>query len=241
MELSERQQTLLKAITEEYIESGNPVGSQHLVEHYNLKISPATVRNEMARLTDMGYLEQPHTSAGRQPSAVGLRFYISSLMEEAELPVLQEVSLKQKIWQERFDFSKLMRQSVLALSEIAGGPAIIISSDGHLFSAGAERILDEPEFFDIDVTRAALHLIDNLNLLEKVFSKAAGGEPLSVLIGDEMGVSNLTPCGVVLSPYRTNKREGTIAVLGPARMNYAKIIPAVRYLAALLEDVGKEW
>ena len=83
--------------------------------------------------------------------------------------------------------------------------------------------------------------MDNLNLLEQVFSKAAGGKPLSVLIGDEMGVSNLTPCGVVLAGYHTNKREGTVAVFGPARMSYSKIIPAVRYLATLLEDVGKEW
>jgi len=241
MELSDRQRTLLKAITEEYIESGAPVGSQTLVQRYNLKISPATVRNEMARLTDMGYLEQPHTSAGRQPSAAGLRLYINSLMEEAELPVLQEVSLKQKIWQERFDFAKLLRQAVLSLSEITGSLAIVVSGDGLLFSAGAERILDEPEFYDIDVTRTALHLMDNFDLLEEVFSKAAGDQPLRVLIGEELGLSNLAPCGLVLSDYNAGKHEGTVAVFGPARMNYSRVIPAVRYLATLLEDIGKEW
>jgi len=90
--LTERHQKLLKAIIEEFIESGEPVGSQNLVEKYSLKVSPATVRNEMVRLTQMGYLTQPHTSAGRQPTNIGLRFYIDALMGESELPVLQDLA-----------------------------------------------------------------------------------------------------------------------------------------------------
>ncbi len=91
MELSDRQKDLLKAIVELYVKSGEPVGSENLEKAYNLGISPATIRNEMVRLTEMGYLKQPHTSAGRAPTSIGYRTYIQELMEEKELPVSAEL------------------------------------------------------------------------------------------------------------------------------------------------------
>ena len=70
-ELTDRQKTLLLLLIRDYIETAQPVGSKRLVEHYHLELSPATIRNEMAVLTEMGYLRQPHTSAGRVPSEEG--------------------------------------------------------------------------------------------------------------------------------------------------------------------------
>ena len=78
--LSERKKQILKAIVEMHIRQGEPVGSKYLMDHYNMALSSATIRNEMAELEDMGYLEQPHTSAGRVPSKRGYRFYVDSLM-----------------------------------------------------------------------------------------------------------------------------------------------------------------
>src|SRR5829696_852710 len=85
-ELTERQKTLLLLIIRDYIESAQPVGSKRLVEHYHINISSATIRNEMAALTEMGYLRQPHTSAGRVPSEEGYRYFVSQMMNQAELP-----------------------------------------------------------------------------------------------------------------------------------------------------------
>ena len=78
--LTPRRRLILKAIVEAYIESGEPVGSKFLTQNLELGLSPATIRNEMAALEDMGYLIQPHTSAGRIPSETGYRFYVNSLM-----------------------------------------------------------------------------------------------------------------------------------------------------------------
>ncbi|MBR4293349.1 MAG: heat-inducible transcription repressor HrcA [Clostridia bacterium] len=80
-ELSERKKIILRAIVDAYIESGEPVGSKFLMGQSNISCSSATIRNEMAELEDMGYLEQPHTSAGRIPSERGYRFYVDSLMQ----------------------------------------------------------------------------------------------------------------------------------------------------------------
>src|SRR5687767_11354549 len=100
-DLSDRQKILLKAVIEEYIESAEPIGSETIDKKYNLGVSPATIRNEMVRLTDLGYLRQPHTSAGRIPTSQGLRLFIQELMKEKQLPVAAEVSIKEGMWQQR--------------------------------------------------------------------------------------------------------------------------------------------
>ena len=83
-ELSERKLTILKAIIQNYLETGEPVGSRTLSKYTDLKLSSATIRNEMADLEDLGYIFQPHTSAGRIPSDKGYRFYVDLLMENKE-------------------------------------------------------------------------------------------------------------------------------------------------------------
>ena len=84
MELSERKHTILKAIIQNYLETGEPVGSRTLSKSTDLNLSSATIRNEMADLEDLGYIFQPHTSAGRIPSDKGYRLYVDMLMEEKE-------------------------------------------------------------------------------------------------------------------------------------------------------------
>ena len=84
--LSERQKLILALVIREYIDSVQPVGSKRLVKKYNLDFSSATLRNEMYALTEMGYLRQPHTSAGRVPSEEGYRFFVRQIMGQTELP-----------------------------------------------------------------------------------------------------------------------------------------------------------
>ena len=79
-ELDERKQRVLQAVVQDYIESAEPVGSRTLARKYDLGVSPATIRNEMADLEMLGYLEHLHTSSGRVPSAKGYRLYVDSLM-----------------------------------------------------------------------------------------------------------------------------------------------------------------
>ena len=90
--LSERKLTILKAIIQNYLETGEPVGSRTLSKYTDLNLSSATIRNEMADLEDLGYIFQPHTSAGRIPSDKGYRLYVDMLMEEKE----QEIAKRER-------------------------------------------------------------------------------------------------------------------------------------------------
>lgn len=85
MELDDRKVSILKAIIQNYMETGEPVGSRTISKLPDLKISSATIRNEMSDLEDMGYIVQPHTSAGRVPSDKGYRFYVDNILKEKQL------------------------------------------------------------------------------------------------------------------------------------------------------------
>ena len=84
MEMDERKIKILKAVIRNYLETGEPVGSRTISKYTDLNLSSATIRNEMADLEEMGYIIQPHTSAGRIPSDAGYRFYVDNMMQEQQ-------------------------------------------------------------------------------------------------------------------------------------------------------------
>ena len=88
--ITNRQETILALIVREYIETSRPVGSKRLLDRYSLGVSSATVRNEMAALTNSGYLRQPYTSAGRIPTEAGYRYFVRRLLGETELPIAEK-------------------------------------------------------------------------------------------------------------------------------------------------------
>lgn len=242
MDLTERQKTLLKAIIDEYIASAEPVGSETIVQKYSLGVSPATVRNEMVNLIEKGFLKQPHTSAGRIPTALGLKFYINELMKEQEIPVKSEVQIKENLWDYRFHFHRLLKQATRELAEHSGTLAIAATEEGDVFHSGMHRILDMPEFYDIDLTKMVLAMIDGSELLTSVLQKAVGNEPVHILLGDELGHEYFEYCGLVFSPFGSGKRNaGVIGVIGPTRMSYTKVIPTVRYFGNLLTELVSNW
>mgnify|MGYP000594342589 CR=1 FL=1 len=93
-QLDERKVTILKAIIKTYLETGEPVGSRTISKYSELKLSSATIRNEMSDLEEMGYIIQPHTSAGRIPSDKGYRFYVDQIMQEKECGVSKMFAIK---------------------------------------------------------------------------------------------------------------------------------------------------
>lgn len=107
-DLTERQRFLLNLIVREYTETAQPVGSARLVERYKLDLSTATVRNEMAALTEMGYLRQPHTSAGRVPTEDGYRYFVTHVVYQADLPEPARHTISHQFHQARQDVEEWM-------------------------------------------------------------------------------------------------------------------------------------
>ncbi|HET9588184.1 MAG TPA: heat-inducible transcriptional repressor HrcA [Anaerolineales bacterium] len=124
-ELTERQKTLLLLIIRDYIESAQPVGSKRLVEHYHINLSSATIRNEMAALTEMGYLRQPHTSAGRIPTEEGYRYFVSQMMNQAELPESVQATISHQFHQSRADVDQWMTLAASILAHQSQGVSVV--------------------------------------------------------------------------------------------------------------------
>jgi heat-inducible transcriptional repressor len=335
-ELTDRQKHLLLLIIRDYIESAQPVGSKRLVDHYRLGLSPATIRNEMSALTEMGYLRQPHTSAGRIPTEDGYRYFVSEMMHSAQLPEAIRNTIAHQFHQSRADVSQWMTlaasvlahqsqgisvitaphadqarykhvelistqgrqvlmvlvlvggevsQQILTLAEpvtqerlsqaaarlnsLLAGLAVdalaVLSirpdpldqdiltlilqdmrrasstSSGEIFTDGLANMLSEPEFAESDDARRALKLFEERSTLQDLLARSTtntniGG--LQVLIGGEGEWDELRQCSMIIARYGVpGLATGTLGVLGPMRMSYAKTIPTVRYVAGLLSDL----
>lgn len=240
--LTDRQIQILKYIIEEYIQTGEAVGSETLDKKYNLGVSPATIRNEMVILAQQRYLEQPHTSSGRVPSSMALKFYISQLMKEKDLSVTEEVDVKSRIWDFKDQANQLLRETTKILSEKTNSIAIATTDHGDIFHAGYANILDIPEFYDIDVTKTVLSILDDMSKVQSIFGKVHGDDPINILIGEDFEMEFMLPCGLVYTKAQMgNYAQATLGVIGPSRLDYPYIIPVIRYFGNLLEEMTKDW
>ncbi|MCL5970419.1 MAG: hypothetical protein M1450_02890 [Patescibacteria group bacterium] len=241
-DLTQRQVEILKSLIEEYIETAEPVGSETLEKKHNMSASPATIRNEMVRLTDLGYLKKPHISAGRVPTPNAMKFYVKQLMKEKELSVTEEVALKEKVWDLRDKETEFLKKVTKALADKTKTLAVTTTNDGNFFCAGYANILDMPEFFDIDLTKALLSFVDESDYLQNLFSTEIDDGEIHILLEDELGPKLNGPYGFVFTRYQTpHHMTGEIGVLGPSRLNYNYIVPTVRYFGNLIEEVAKGW
>ena len=223
------------------METAEPVGSETLEKKYELGISPATIRNEMVKLTESGYLHQPHTSAGRIPTKEAFKLYVNQLMEEKQLSVAEEVAAKERIWDSRFDFDRLMHEVVKALAQQSKALALAELEGGEVYHAGYANILELPEFYDIDVTRTILSLLDEAEEVKKLFGRCFGEGPVHLLLGDELGYDFLEPCGMVFTIFDAGpKKKGAVGVIGPNRLDYPRVVPLVRYFGDLIEELARD-
>jgi heat-inducible transcriptional repressor len=244
-DLTQRQIKILKCVTEEFIDNAGPVGSENLERKYNLGISSATIRNEMSALTQLGYLKKSHLSAGRMPTSMGLKYYVRNLMTPKSLSVTEEIGVKEKVWDYRNEFDRLLKEATRELALRTRSMAISTTDHGSVYSYGASNLLEEPEFFNIDVTKTVLSLIDNSNFWFDIVSRSGTNNPAStegvihLLIGEDLGMEHLEPCGFVYQTYESGPHRGIVGVVGPARCHYQSVIPVVDYFADLISTISR--
>jgi heat-inducible transcriptional repressor len=126
-ELSDRQKFILTLVIHDYVQNTQPIGSQYLVEKYNLEMSPATVRNELAALDEAGFLYQPHTSAGRLPTDEGYRYFVGRLLQDTELPITTQRTISHQFYQSRQDVEQWMKLAASVLAHQSRGAALVTS------------------------------------------------------------------------------------------------------------------
>ncbi len=241
-DLTQRQVQILKSLIEEYIETAESVGSETLEKKHNLSASPATIRNEMVQLTKLGYLRKMHTSAGRMPTAIGMKFYVKQLMKERELSVAEEVSVKEKLWDHRDQTGQFLKELTRSLAEKTKALAIATTNEGEMYCSGYANILDMPEFFDIDVTKCLLSTMDEFEYFKDLIAHVVGDEDVHILLEDDLGPRLKGAYGFVYTNYETPMHQGgQVGVLGPTRLNYTSIVPTVRYFGELIEEIAQGW
>lgn len=242
--LTQRQIEILRAIIEEYINTAEPVGSETLEKKYNLSASPATIRNEMVKLSELGYLKKPHSSAGRIPTAIGMKFYVKQLMKEKVLSTVEEVALKEKVWDYREQMQRFLKEATRSLAQKTGALAVATTNVGDLYASGYANILEMPEFFDIDITKTLLSALDEYEYLHRLCAEMISEEEgqIHILIGEDLGARLRGPYSFVFAHYETPMHgSGEIGVIGPVRLNYTTVVPTVRYFGDLIESVAKGW
>ena len=241
-DLTQRQIQILRSLIEEYIETAEAVGSETLEKKHSISASPATIRNEMVRLTTLGYLKKPHTSAGRVPTSAGMKFYVKQLMKEKDLSVAEEVAVKENLWDFREKEEKFFKELTKSLAKRTKALAMATTEEGDFYCSGYANILDMPEFFDIDMTKALLTIVDEYEYFNTLFAGILDEEEVHVLLGEELGPQMKGPYGFVFTHYETPKHlAGEIGVLGPTRLNYTSIVPMVRYYGNLVEEIAQGW
>jgi heat-inducible transcriptional repressor len=125
IDLTERQKWLLTLVIHEYIRSATPVGSVNLVRDYRLDMSSATVRNDLAALTEKGYLRQPHTSAGRVPTEEGYRYFVGRLLQDTDLPANTRHTISHQFYQMHNDVEQWMRLAASILAHQSRGASLV--------------------------------------------------------------------------------------------------------------------
>ena len=262
MELTERKKKVLRSVVDLYIRTAEPVGSKAITELPDMKYSSATIRNEMADLTAMGYLEQPHTSAGRVPSAAGYRLYVDELMSDYRLSIDETKSISNAIDEKMRKVDKMMEKVARLVSQATELPAIsaasrqagacvkrydlILAGQGSVILVlllSTEEVVNKLIKLPVSVTET------DLKLLSAVLNAAATGLRCEELSGQLLervmnSAGDAAPLVPVILDFtaETLRRQGSadLAIVGRSKLlglpEYRDVDKAQRVLASIDED-----
>lgn len=231
--MTERQRKILSAIIEQYAEVASPVGSTLLAKLFG--VSSATIRAEMADLERMGYIGQPHTSAGRIPTDKGYRFYVNSLAEQSEIdsPRRTTRALNARVQGSNLP-ERTIKNAVDTLVELTHNLGLATIGN-QLYMSGLGNLFGQPEFTTAGQAQQVARLLDNL---EPWLNEAALNQPLNVYIGQENPVGRSAGCSLIISRFRSPYSDKSyIGVLGPTRQSYRSVMNLVRKTGETLEEV----
>lgn len=232
--MTERQAKILAAIIEQYAELAAPVGSVLLAKLFG--VSSATIRSEMAKLEEMGYITQPHTSAGRIPTDKGYRLYVNSIVEGSEVPIYEDrhaKAIESRVGGHgRTDHA--IRTAVDSLVELTHNLGLATIGD-QLYLSGIGNLFAQPEFNDGEHVRDVARLLDNL---EPWLREAAPNETLNVFIGSENPIGRNSGVSLIISRFHSPYSDRSyIGVLGPTRQSYARVMSLVSQTGKMLERI----
>jgi heat-inducible transcriptional repressor len=262
MELSERKKKVLRSVVDLYIRTAEPVGSKAITALPDMNYSSATIRNEMAALTDLGYLEQPHTSAGRIPSAAGYRLYVDELMADYRLSMDETKSINLAIEEKMQRVDKMMEKVAKLVSQATELPAISVASrrsgatvkrfDLILAGSGSfilvlllstDEVVNKLIKLPVELTDTDLKLLGavlNATMTDLTADEFTG-ELLEKVMGAAAGAAMLVPVIVEFAAQTLRQQSSAnLTVAGQSRLlglpEYRDVDKAQRMMTTLDED-----
>ncbi len=265
----DRLEGVFKCIVEAYIQTAEPVGSRTVSRMYPGGLSPASIRNVMADLEEMGYIQQPHTSAGRIPTALGYRYYVDRMISQeakrpADLPEAHETLARA---QDIEDVAETASHLLAELTQNAGLAFVrnlsrfsYVTDDGELstpasdalhrsrtgdyhrlYVDGARHVFGQPEFSDTQRAQALLRALEIKRALVDFLEKGIHDDATHVYIGEEVSCEGLREVSMIVKRYTFHGRPvGCLAVMGPIRMHYGRTVGIVSRLADEVSEVLDE-
>lgn len=238
-DLQLRKDRILGMAINEYIKTVSPVSSRCIVRNYRVDLSPATIRHILAELETEGYLTHPHTSAGRIPTQNGYRYYVDHLMHEIKLLEEEQRSIKAAYHADIKELETLLDKTSQVVSDLTQYTSII-SVDGwgkKIFCRGTSFIVGYPIEQDIIKMQNILEALDEKERLLQIINRDLKNK-IDIYIGQEMSCAQINTCSLVVSKYQMkNGLTGRMAVLGPTRMNYSRVVSALEYLSNFVEEI----
>ncbi|KKP92491.1 MAG: Transcriptional regulator of heat shock protein [candidate division WS6 bacterium GW2011_GWC1_36_11] len=240
MDITERQKAILMAIIKEFMGDAEEVGSLSLVEKYHLGVSSATIRNEMVKLMQLGLLEQTHSSSGRLPTDQALRLYVSEMLGRNVINPLMSIEIRQGIFRDRFS-KDIVIKSVLHILSKETDSVVFLILDEDIRYYGLANLLSFDEFQSIEKIRSIVNILEDEVFLKNITEKYSGSG-VSLLIGGESGVGTLQDCAMAFTKIPFWGRDtGYVGILGSKRMDYSKVIPALKEVKSSLESSMSGW
>lgn len=233
--MTDRQAKLLSTIIEQYAEVAAPVGSVLLAKLFN--VSSATIRNEMSELERMGYISQPHTSAGRIPTDKGYRFFVNQITDADVTSPIDETRNSRAITtrvENSGEPAQAIKSAVDSLVQLTHNLGLATIGN-QLYIAGYSNLFGQPEFLDPLHSREVANLLDNL---EPWLREAAPNEALNVYIGRENPIGRSAGVSLIISRYSSPYSDHSyIGILGPTRQSYRNVMGLVEQTGRTLEAV----
>ena len=240
MQLTKRQEKILNGIIKEYIHLAVPVSSQVLDEKYNFKLSTATLRNEMQALSDLGYLLQPHTSAGRIPTDKGYRFFVNQIFKKGlpEFDEKKKINIQKECKKKKDNSLRFVQKATKILADNSSNLAIShILNEDFFWKEGWDDVFAEPEFKETDFVLRFTKIIDSFEKnIEGITSNFS--DDLGVFIGRETPFLKNDDFSIVVSGFQCpdSKNKGIFAIVGPKRMNYNKNISIIKLINQIFKE-----
>ena len=231
MEITQRQAQILAAIVKEYSQKGEPVGSEELTDKYHFELSPATIRNEMQALERLGFVMQPHTSAGRVPTDRGYRYFVNKLMGHLQLRASEQERLRVELRRLQKQYLELCRSITKLLADQAQGAAFALLPQS-VSTSGLSRVIDE-DTTSQEVKELANFFEELEDHSETLINMDI--KEVEAFIGREAPAPLASDFSLVVT--RVNMpggQKGLIGIVGPKRMKYARNISLLEYVSKLI-------